>query len=729
MTEFETPDGSTPLRGGAIDRLASAIGGGERVRVVVGAILAIAGLVLLVVSASRDRLWWLLLWFLFGIVLLAISMLWFNDELVERREAAGGADAVWWIGFGAIAGVGLAALAVAVVGERHLAIAAIGTGLLVVGITGLFVALGGRSGPPPGADDAWYRALGSYSATGIGLMLVAIIGVAGRDGFDGISWLMVLVWIVGLVLLKIGIVPFLESRRGAMRPAFGTLIVITLVGGVLIYAGSTGARLIVLLIGISLVIAALSVLGLATLFVDIATRPAVLLCAGGLVAGVLLWWWTTTVVNGWQLGAFVALLTWGIGTWYVFRGEGIVVILLVGFIASWGLVDRVADGDAFVNPDADIRLLAIGDSFISGEGAAEFLPGTNVVGGDDQNECRRAPTAYPYLLGAEYGYGVVSVACSGARVRDLTRCGQMADRGERECRDDLDAWSSERGTLGDDIAGRLPQLANFTDDEFERFDAVIVSIGGNDVGFSDIVQACLLPDECSVLEPRLLAEVDELGDTAQQDDLVDLYGLLRGLVGDDTPIVVVPYPRLLDGDDPCGVGLSADEHVFVADFIDHLAAEIRSAAASAGVHVFEGVLDAFDGIQLCDDPAGANHLRLDPPRGDWTLRYLPNKLVHNSMHPNERGHAAIAAELGPFLEQVLAGEVPVADVVEPEPSAAAGDGDPFADVPANDEFITSGLFDTARSLVVPLALLLIAGVVFAAGLVRLRLGAWLRPQG
>lgn len=727
MTEFDLPDGSTPLRGGAMGKLVDVAGGGERMRTLVGVALALAGLVLLVVSASRDRLWWLLLWFLLGIALLAISMLWLNDELVERRDAAGGASTGWWIGFGILSAVGLGALIVAVVLEWHVVIAAAGTGFLVVGVTGLFVALSGRAGAPPSSDEVWYRSLGAYSVVGMGSMLVAIIGVVGRGGFDGISWLMVFVWIVGLVLLKIGIVPFLESRRAALTPTIVVLAVLTVVGGVLIAAGSSGARLIVLLIGISLVITALSVLGLATLFVPVARRAALLLCAGGLIAWLLLWWWTTSIVNGWQIGAFIALLTWGIGTWYVFRGEGIVLILLVGFVATWGLVDRVADADAVVNPDADIQVLAIGDSFISGEGAREFLAGTNIVGGDDHNECRRAPTAYPYLVAEDSGYGVVSVACSGATVRDLTRCGQMADRGGRVCRDDLDAWASERGTLADGVAGDLPQLANFSAAEFERFDVVLVSIGGNDVGFSDIVQACLLPEECSVLQPRLADEVDELGDVDEDDDLVDLYRQLRGLVGDDTPVVVVPYPRLIDGGDPCGIGLSEGEQVFVAGFIDALADEIRRAAEAAGVHVFEGSLTAFEGIQLCDDAAGANHLRLDPPEGDWRIRYLPNKLVHNSMHPNERGHEALAAGLGPFLDQLLAGETPAAvDVAEGSSGDAANAAD---EVPTNDEFIRTGLFNTGRSLVLPLALLLIAGVAFAAGLVRLRLGRWLMPRG
>ena len=60
------------------------------------------------------------------------------------------------------------------------------------------------------------------------------------------------------------------------------------------------------------------------------------------------------------------------------RGEGIVLLMLAGFVVAWGLVDRrsrlaeAADRWPTVHR---LRIVALGDSFISGEGALEFFDG------------------------------------------------------------------------------------------------------------------------------------------------------------------------------------------------------------------------------------------------------------------------------------------------------------------------------------------------------------------
>lgn len=721
MTTDATPvpeTGTSPLRGSFVERL---LGDSVRARVVVAAVLAVAGVAMLVGAATRDRLWWLLLWFALGIALLAISMLSVNDELADRAEAAGGPDATWWVGFVAITSVGAAALAAAVVWEWYFVIAAAGAVVLTVGVTGLFVGASHRST----GDSVPSRRIGPVTALAVVVMVLAVVVVAGRDRFDGVSWAMVLVWIVGLTALKIGVVPLLRARGSRQTATLAWTAGLTVVGVVMIYAGSVGSNIAVVLFGVTAAIGALSVFGLATLFVKWTAAQRRWLMAAALAVAAVGWIWTWQVVNGWQLGLVLALFVWGIGTWYVFRGEGIILILLVGFVAAWGLVDRNADEPADPNPAGEVRLLALGDSFISGEGARTFLEGTNRVG-EDRNECRRAPTAYPYLLAADNGYRLDFVACSGARMRDLNRCGQMLPDAVR-CRDDEAEWAAERGSLGDDIAGRLPQLVNYSESELQEFDVVLVSIGGNDVGFSDIVQACLLPKDCSERADLWLANV-----VAMREDFRATFARVRESVGDDAAVVVMPYPRIVSGA-ACGLGLSAVEHEFVVDFIEELAGQLRGAAADAGVRFFEGSLTAFDGVQLCDDPAGANHLRLDPPEGDWTRRYLPNKLIHNSMHPNELGHERIFAALDPYVEALVAGADPDQDspaVDGPdEPSGRVEDqADEAQEILSNDEWISEELYRTARALVLPLALLLVAGVAFAAGFVREGLASWIRPR-
>ena len=62
------------------------------------------------------------------------------------------------------------------------------------------------------------------------------------------------------------------------------------------------------------------------------------------------------------------------------------------------------------------RLLALGDSYSSGEGAGEYEPGTD----NGNNSCHRSRNAWPTLLAHQRGLGVLpSIACSGATLTDL----------------------------------------------------------------------------------------------------------------------------------------------------------------------------------------------------------------------------------------------------------------------------------------------------------------------
>lgn len=96
--------------------------------------------------------------------------------------------------------------------------------------------------------------------------------------------------------------------------------------------------------------------------------------------------------------------------------------LLVAAVAAIALVIVSAGEDPETsgpdpNPSSSFKIVALGDSYISGEGAARFFPGTDHPG---SNECRRAATAYPYLVAEALGASLTFVACSGARTSHLT---------------------------------------------------------------------------------------------------------------------------------------------------------------------------------------------------------------------------------------------------------------------------------------------------------------------
>ncbi|MBO0885627.1 MAG: hypothetical protein J2P17_35900, partial [Mycobacterium sp.] len=103
--------------------------------------------------------------------------------------------------------------------------------------------------------------------------------------------------------------------------------------------------------------------------------------------------------------------------------------------------------------------VALGDSYSSGEGAVDYYPKTET----DANKCHRSKNAYSQLVGKQYQFagGASFAACSGARVNNL-----------------LNGQYNEPGQISNN-----PNLN-------ERTTLVTLSIGGNDLGFADVIQAC-----------------------------------------------------------------------------------------------------------------------------------------------------------------------------------------------------------------------------------------------
>ena len=102
------------------------------------------------------------------------------------------------------------------------------------------------------------------------------------------------------------------------------------------------------------------------------------------------------------------------------------MLLVLGLVALvWALAPRAHEVPPATQPEpGDELIVAFGDSYISGEGATEFIEGTNETNPERGNQCRRAPTAYPVTLveqsdTPEVPDRVLFLACSGAVARDL----------------------------------------------------------------------------------------------------------------------------------------------------------------------------------------------------------------------------------------------------------------------------------------------------------------------
>ena len=251
-------------------------------------------------------------------------------------------------------------------------------------------------------------------------------------------------------------------------------------------------------------------------------------------------------------------------------------------------------------------LLALGDSYSSGQGAGDYDPTTKVRA----NTCYRSPYAWPQVLAEESGlFPIQSLACSGARIDDVDD-GRSSREPERQI--------SQISRIG--VIGGQP-------------DVITLTIGGNDVGFKNVLGACVAPTDCTRRYRKPSGDLLEQRIEKVSDELPALY---RKIV-DAAPrakVVVTGYPRLFAADvstsrsGNCAAGglISAREAGYLNDVGRSLSLAIRRAALAANVEYVD-VTEAFDGHELrCTGEPYVHSLHAS----------------RDSFHPTKRGHAQLA---------------------------------------------------------------------------------------
>jgi lysophospholipase L1-like esterase len=320
--------------------------------------------------------------------------------------------------------------------------------------------------------------------------------------------------------------------------------------------------------------------------------------------------------------------------------SAILVLLVVA--TTWTLTHRTVT-DPWEAEVGESVIVALGDSYISGEGATAFYSGTNSAG---DNECRRAPTAHPVLLASSLSDAfpdeLVFLACSGAKTTGGSN----------------------------DLAGQVERLRALmaTPDAGGRSlrpGVVLVSIGGNDALFGSIAQSCLGPGDCSVLQQAWSAQLPRV---RQQLDVA--YASLAGVLGQrgssdagvGARVVVVPYPNPIGTPPPgfaCDYSLfTPDEREALGEFVATLNQTVIAAASAAGFEHVDAVEHALVGHRLCEalpSDSGVNLLALNGELGSVEESLNPAGWVHNSLHPNELGHRLIATQIDAYLDGSGAG--------------------------------------------------------------------------
>jgi lysophospholipase L1-like esterase len=247
------------------------------------------------------------------------------------------------------------------------------------------------------------------------------------------------------------------------------------------------------------------------------------------------------------------------------------------------------------------QLVALGDSYSSGEGAPPFQPRTAPPFG----KCHRSTRAWPLLVAGRLGFRGISYACSGDETKDL-------------------------------LANQVGLLEGV-----RRASIVTLTIGGNDAGFKDVLIRCGAKSSCI---PSLTGDNADNLDRAIDNvgrSLPAVYERVQDAMPAGARLVVVGYPRLFptapDTRTCAFFGwISQPEARRLNEYGARMNDRIEQAAARADV-AFIDVEDDFARHEVSC-------------RGEqWINRVQVSDTISYSFHPNLFGQRALAERVATAL--------------------------------------------------------------------------------
>ena len=225
------------------------------------------------------------------------------------------------------------------------------------------------------------------------------------------------------------------------------------------------------------------------------------------------------------------------------------------------------------------QYVALGDSFASGVGTGSYTLSSS---------CRRSVYAYPYLVAQQRPDTTLNfVACSGAKTTDV-------------------------------MANQIQAVTATTS-------IVSVTIGGNDIGFSDLIVQCTLAD-CSAALDSTRASLP----TFLPPRLDNVYSAIHKQAAVGAKVVVVGYPRMFTSTGCFGTfGISSTERTKANQLADALDAVIAARAAAFGL-TYKSAIASFSTHAVCSSSSWLNGLNLfntvesyHPNRNGQSLGYTP----------------------------------------------------------------------------------------------------------
>jgi lysophospholipase L1-like esterase len=206
---------------------------------------------------------------------------------------------------------------------------------------------------------------------------------------------------------------------------------------------------------------------------------------------------------------------------------------------------------ATASAQAAAAYVALGDSYSSGVGAGSYI--------GSSGSCDRSTDAYPALWDtANQPATYVSEACSGATTATV-------------------------------LSSQLSALSAATT-------LVSITVGGNDVGFSSVMETCVLSSTSSCVSAVNHAE--SLTASQLPGELDSVLNAIK-MDAPSARVVVLDYPDLYDlSNSSWCIGLSTTDRTDLNQGADQLDSQIQAAAARYG-DVFADVRGAFSSHEIC----------------------------------------------------------------------------------------------------------------------------------
>jgi hypothetical protein len=374
----------------------------------------------------------------------------------------------------------------------------------------------------------------------------------------------------------------------------------------------------------------------------------------------------------------------------------------------------------------DLLVVSIGDSVASGEGSPHVAATGLTAETWQDNPCHRSAYAGPALAARDLELAdehssvtFVQLACSGAAVMDVPALAGASP-------DPADPDDPSTGGLLDDYAGVEPngaaarpsQLAQLADLKGTRpVDAMTVSIGANDVAFSQVVEECLLtsatdlgPCHSSGTRDRLDARLatlparydalagalDDLGVAPSRVFLTEYFNLtsddldladLRCILDAPTAAAVLALTSPAPAFTPyltaaLATGLVTDDEAeWARGYVGaQLNASVRAAVSAHGWRYVGGIEDRFARHGYCAS---------DP----WVVRLGQTVLDQHdpfgAFHPNRAGQRAYADALQRSLRSST-----LLPTAEPTGSGALTAADAYLVTATDKRVVATALRDT-----------------------------------